>query len=201
MFLISSFGLSGSKYISDYFKKCGYDVLHEEDGAIGCSSWWHLFEHIDVQKSLGIAKYDKIIHLVRNPLEVARSFPIRWTESGCQKLYGYMTRYYYEQDKSIPIYKEPMKNFMEAWFQYNQLISKWSIWRFKIEEFQDKKYILFNKLGLEFPDKKPRMKPQNEHSKRFEKGYLKDLTINDLKKYRDVFPKFSSLAKMYGYDL
>lgn len=201
MFLIASFGLSGSRYIARYFQRCGHDVRHEDDGALGRSGWYALLEHIEVARVMGIRKYEPIIHLVRNPVNVMKSAYFMWTQSAFYRLYAHMSRYYYGDNREIPIYEDPVKNAMEGWTQYNQLISRWSSWRFKIEDFKQDRYKLFEKVGLEHPEKPPKMKPQDVHSKKNKKSYLGNLTVADLKKHGDIYPRMAKIARLYGYNL
>lgn len=73
--LITGCGRSGTGYVSQVFRQCGYEVLHEQIGAFGTSSREMTFESTWVPWGAprNNIKFEHVFHQVRHPLDTISS--------------------------------------------------------------------------------------------------------------------------------
>lgn len=72
-FLVTGTGRCGTTFASRYLRACGLDVRHEELGANGTSSWDLACGH-KFFITTPLPQFDRVLHLVREPLACISSF-------------------------------------------------------------------------------------------------------------------------------
>lgn len=117
--LITGTGRSGTGYMAKVMQAAGYDVQHERYGEDGTSDW-----HAIGWKWTKLAPFDTIIHVLRNPIHVLRSFQAIRPDS-----WGYMANALY--DECPPMH--PACGALWYWLQWNRAASSLTYERVYLE--------------------------------------------------------------------
>jgi len=180
MFLITGAGRSGTLFMANLLIMCGYQVGHEYEERDGLVSWMHLDR---------AEKYSPVIQQVRNPVNTITSTMVVPQKS----LYRTFNLIPEPEDKDM-LYLS-----MYTWYRWNKLAEEKSSWTFRIENLDNIYPELFDRLGLEAPEKLPEI-PRDIHTAKRSKKY-KQLTWEDLYgRDEELADKIFNLAKHYGYN-
>lgn len=205
MILITGHPRSGTKYTATLLQAAGKNYGHEVLGEDGTVSWLHISkggkvswlpEEIDgfsfgesVDKRAAVeeqSKWEKIIHLVRNPLDVI---------SSAQTLSDEAFEYMFASLKDSPGGERSLRWYMWTWLKWNESIEKVSEYRFKVEDLSIESEVLYKFLKLtgskvpqQFPSKNVNARPHNNYT------WL-DLEIAD----KELCEAVKCKAREYGY--
>jgi len=206
MILITGHPRSGTRYTANLLqaagKKYGHEVI-EEDGVV---SWLHISKGGKVSwlpevidgLSFGDAEdkraaveeqteWEKVIHLVRNPLDVI---------SSSQTLSNEAFEYMFTTLKDHPGGERSLRWYMWTWLKWNESIEQLAEYRFKVEDLNNNKSKVLHKFlkltGSEvpeiFPSKNVNARPHSDYT------WL-DLELED--KY--LCEAIKCKAREYGY--
>ncbi len=126
--LITGCGRSGTKYISELLKCCGFDIGHEKDGKDGIASWPMAVS--DDESPWGPPsndyEFENVIHQVRHPFK---------TISSCLTISDKSWNYI---KKHIPINDSDSKIIMSAkyWYYWNLKAEGKAKFTYKIEDIE-----------------------------------------------------------------
>jgi hypothetical protein len=139
-------GRSGSTYVCRLFQKLGINVSHENDvdcgrfpGSDGISSWYHAFRNPPRPLDSFPMMFDRVVHIVRNPLNVIKSRAKRMIQN----------------DRSIPFlqiifqdweqFVEPIANstmsvyhfVLRHWVRRNSFVGQHAEWTARVEDLSE----------------------------------------------------------------
>jgi len=191
--LITGCGRSGTTYMTEFLRKSGLDVLHEQMGRDGSVSWIMGAETdwAPVGPLLKNFEFDHIFHQVRHPLKVIRSYynsppGVTW-EWICSII------------PEISLEDSPLTRCAKYWYYWNLMIENKAEWTYRIEDFAEKYQELGERLGLVFEEEVLMAVPTDVNT-RVKPGHI-SINWNYLKKNvdRKVYLQVRRLAKRYGY--
>ena len=194
MILVTGTGRSGTHYTSIVMQKLGLDIPHEAVGKDGASSWKHIVSGtFEVKKKqvhrITDPKYEisaPHLHQLRTPLKVIASM-----QTFSSFTWDYMAKFI-EIDREASMIKQAM----QAYLYWNQLIEKKAQWRFQIEKLEEVFPQFCEKIGVA-PQSFPAIeyKARDSRTKRY-----KPLSWNDLAEIDpDLTKQLKEMAAEYGY--
>jgi len=180
---------SGTGYMSEFYKRLGFDIPHEvKIGKDGISSWKHI--------ARSDLKWDFIIHHVRSPLDTIIS---SWG------LLPSSINWFMKHLNRPDLTKlDRISRASVTWLLWNELIeSKEPIYTFRIEDIE--KPDVFNTicrlLGIE-PPKNFKFPPTNVNTRkhRREKKGIHNISWRDLSNLdMNIYRKVKAMSERYGY--
>lgn len=184
---------SGTIYMHKCLKKLGLDIGHERLGVDGAIGWFYAANdkwdgYGEDRGSREESSFKKIVHQIRNPVEVIRS--ITWMH---RKQYRFIRR-------QIGILEDPRKSMVQCaarfWLKWNELAESCSEWSYRIEdvyEGSDTKKKLLRWLGLNENTQWPNVRDNTDHWPRKEFSF--DMIESDLAK------SIIEYARKFGYEV
>lgn len=178
--MIAAFPRSGTRYISRFLKQFEIDMPHEVPGPNGVVSWQH------ISPGKYYVECDNVIHMTRHPIQVISSAYYVLHASA----WPFMGRSIPGIDANIDWIK-----IMRAWIEWNNIIEKRAVWRFKIED-----------LYKVYPELVERLGGKNSVEPNFIKRV--NARVHPLASYqflekqsKEVFLEFRNKAEQYDYTI
>lgn len=125
MFLVTAYPRSGTSYAAAMLKAAGFEVAHETLGQQGCVSWLHIRSGEWLYK-IPKVRFEKTVHLVRDPLNVI---------SSAMTLGDYSLVYMLEHIPGIK-FKSKLHLVMHTWVEWNRIIEQAACCRFRVETLE-----------------------------------------------------------------
>lgn len=188
--LITGCARSGTTYISQVLRKCGFDVRHEKDGKVGVASWVMAVDSDKTPWGPGANDYvfEHVFHQVRDPLKTIASASNEPPQS-----WQYISQF-------VPELKPEDSRMVRAakyWYYWNLLAEQKAEWTYRIEDFDHHIDEMSSRLGINLPQNANRRVEKYANTR----GYKEKFTWQDLKMGLDpeLYSNIVALAKKYGY--
>lgn len=199
--LITGCGRSGTKYITRVLQKAGLDVEHEGYGKDGSVSFilafepdWYPCYH---DEDNVIKEFDVVLHQVRHPLKVIKSFMTVASDATWDYVYHH-----------IPITSDMnlIDRTVRYWYYWNLQAESISEMTYRIENLQYRWSEFCKRMGIKM--RYPRNIPTNTNHKTGTKIHrpkkfkrAKQLMWKDIKKNSGFYYKVVELGRRYGYKI
>ena len=201
--LIVGCGRSGTKYIATLLTKMGLPIGHEYMRKYGIASWPFVFDTDEIPPYTSNLrfkdyKYKVILHQVRYPLDVIRSFH---TVDPKSHVWAFIKRYIPNINESD---SQTLK-CMKYWYYWNLEAEKISSWTYRVENLYNDFDIFCDQIKHPELIKKKHIVKELTKNVNTRKGNTKidywQITWEDLKhEDSDLCEKIKILAEKYGYD-
>lgn len=200
--LITGCGRSGTKYIAKVLQLAGLDVEHEALGKDGSVSWPLAFasdSYPECQQSVKYPEFDVVLHQVRHPLKVIKSFmtvasPYSWD-------------YVYRQTPITPDLSL-LDRRVRYWYYWNLQAESIADMTYRIEnlknrwgEFCDLMQINLNYGRLSQVPKDTNAKIDTKKHRRRKRRKSRLITWKRIENNSDFYTKVIKLGRRYGYKL
>jgi hypothetical protein len=202
--LITGCGSSGTTYISRLLQINGLDTSHDsgygKDAVVtnacnGKEIYVYEYEKFGIRDyvkfKVNLKEFNRVIHLVRNPIETIPSVMAKWRSWGGIWLHVKENLEELDDSKEVSI-----RNAMAYWIYWNKNIQEVADIRFKFEDLLEDPSPLFQYIGSDYSIKMDN-KTKIGSAKKKRKTTFKEL----LKKDHELAVRLKELAQEYGYDL
>lgn len=193
LLLITGCARSGTTYISEVLQQCGLDILHQDIGKDGASSWTMAVNsrYSPWGPSAHGTYFEHTFHQVRNPLKVISSVYANQLNKSWQFVYKMIP----EIKKTDPLLVKSAK----YWYYWNLATEKKAEWRYRIEDIDTVLPMMSLRLGIPLEKNALNTVPKDTNHK---KTYEKQFTWNDLKGALspELYDNIREMAKRYGYE-
>lgn len=194
--LITGCARSGTTYISQLFKKAGFDLSHDHEygavGTYGLSSWLLVPDaaHAPWGPVRRNCEFQHIFHQTRHPLQVISS--VYTTEPKISWIF------ILENIPEISWEDPHVVKAAKYWYYWNQMAETIAEWRYKIEDIASILPEMEQRLGISLNPALIEAIPTNTNTRG---AHAKDFTWEDLKKELDpeLFWNIAEMAIRYGY--
>lgn len=186
-FLITGTGRCGTKYVSQYLIAKGLDVQHEKVGKHGTSSWDLACGKKYFIKT-DLPRFDKTIHIVRDPMKVINSFAItvpQWEGAWL----------FISQNSPVKRTDSQLLKAMKHWYHWNLMAEGIADVTIRIEDWSLKTIGDIFSLSGEEPDV-----PKDMNSRNSWNLMGVQYTVDDcFRENEALMEKIQKLALRYGY--
>lgn len=200
--LVTGCGRSGTMFVSEVLKRSGVNASHEKYFDIDVHSWPESSSGVEVSWLAApyldeLPKDVRVVHLVRHPLDVVRSFlGIRFFErSEGSEFLGFVLDHCWDVG-----HEGPIDQALGYWLRWNKMISPFSEVRVRVETMEPiVLYYLFEQFGIEVS--RQRLEESCvELGTRHNGRDRADTTSSEILD-RPLGKKVQRLAGVYGYKL
>ena len=190
MFLATGYPRSGTGYTSALLQSAGVNAGHETVGTDGVVSWLHIGKGVVpwLDEEVMAIKYDKVMHIVRDPLEVIAS---------AQTLSDASFDYMFANLGDHPGGERSLRWYMWSWLKWNDLIEATTNRIFRVEDLRPGTKALGSFLALTGGKEPKEFPPYNVNSR-----VHKPVTWHDLEQEDYILAgRIKQKAVEYGYQI
>jgi len=144
--LVTGTGRSGTTYVCKLFSSLQLNISHDNDvdcgnfpGIYGSSSWYHAFRGPLPKSKYEKVSFNRVVHIVRDPLKVIHSRASRTFPSGVDFMKRVISDW--EDTSELDIDSEEISFedvsawALKHWVRRNSFVHQFASWRVRIEDF------------------------------------------------------------------
>ena len=144
--LVTGTGRSGTTFVCKLFNRVNLSISHDNDvdcgtfpGVYGSSSWYHAFRGPLTGSKYEKVSFEKVVHVVRNPLKSIHSRATRTFPNGINFMKNVIADW--ESTSELAVGPDTISFHdvsawaLKHWVRRNSFVSQYASWRVRVEDF------------------------------------------------------------------